>query len=52
MTPRPRTPSYSVLSASYAEAMVNIFTGVDPQEALDEVAEKTDRDYQKYYANN
>lgn len=50
--PRPRTPSYSVLSASYAEAMVNIFTGVDPQEALDEVAEKTDRDYQKYYANN
>ena len=32
--------------------MANIFTGVDPQEALDEVGEKTDRDYQRYYANN
>lgn len=48
--PRPRTPSYSVLSAGFSEAMVNIFTGVDPKEALDKVAEDTDKDYNKYYA--
>lgn len=49
--PRPRTPSYSVLSAGFSEAMVNIFTGVDPKEALDKVAEDTDKDYNKYYAD-
>ena len=50
--PRPRTPSYSVLTAEFAEAMLNIFTGVDPQEALDTAAEAMDKDYNKYYANN
>lgn len=49
--PRPRTPSYSVLSAGFSEAMVNIFTGVEPKEALDKVAEDTDKDYNKYYAD-
>lgn len=48
--PRPRTPSYTVLSPGFSEAMVNIFTGVDPKEALDQVAEDTDKDYNKYYA--
>lgn len=48
--PRPRTPSYSVLSAGFSEAMLNIFTGVNPQEALDKAAEATDKDYNKYYA--
>lgn len=48
--PRPRTPSYSVLSAGFSEAMLNIFTGVDAQEALDKAAEATDKDYNKYYA--
>lgn len=47
--PRPRTPSYSVLSAGFSEAMLNIFTGVDAQEALDKAAEATDKDYNKYY---
>lgn len=50
--PRPRTPSYSVLTAEFAEAMLNIFTGVDPQEALDGAAEAMDKDYNKYYADN
>ena len=50
--PRPRTPSYSVLTAEYAEAMLNIFTGVDPQEALDAAAAAMDKDYNKYYADN
>lgn len=48
--PRPRTPSYTVLSPGFSEAMVNIFTGVDPKEALDQVAEETDKDYNRYYA--
>lgn len=48
--PRPRTPSYSVLSAEFAEAMLNIFTGVDAKEALDAAAVATDKDYNKYYA--
>ena len=30
---------------------MNIFTGVDPKEALDKVAEDTDKDYNKYYAD-
>ena len=50
--PRPRTPSYSVLTAEFAEAMLNIFTGVDPQEALDSAAAAMDKDYNKYYAND
>ena len=29
-------PHHSVLSAGFSEAMVNIFTGVDPKEALTE----------------
>lgn len=48
--PRPRTPSYSVLSAGFSEAMLNIFTGVDVQTALDEAAAATDKDYNKYYS--
>ena len=48
--PRPRTPSYSVLSAEFSEAMLNIFTGVDAKQALDEAAAATDKDYNKYYA--
>lgn len=50
--PRPRTPSYSVLTSEFAEAMLNIFTGVDPQEALDAAAEATDKDYNKYYGQD
>ena len=48
--PRPRTPSYSVLTAEFSEAMLNIFTGVDPQEALEAAA--MDKDYAKYYAKD
>lgn len=48
--PRPRTPSYSVLSAGFSEAMLNIFTGVDAQTALNEAAAATDKDYNKYYS--
>ena len=50
--PRPRTPSYSVLTAEFSEAMLNIFTGVDPQEALDAAAAAMDKDYAKYYAKD
>lgn len=49
--PRPRTPSYSVLSAEFSEAMLSIFTGVDAKEALDNAAAATDKDYNKYYAD-
>ena len=48
--PRPRTPSYTVLSPGFSEAMMNIFTGVDVKEALDELAADFDQDYQKNYA--
>ncbi len=48
--PRPRTPSYSVLSAGFSEAMLNIFTGVDAKTALDEAAAAMDKDYKKYYS--
>ncbi len=58
--PRPRTPSYSVFSSSYAEAMTNIFSEaasnkkVDTaytQSQFDEVATKFQEDYDTYYKN-
>lgn len=58
--PRPRTPSYSVFSTKYAEAMTNIFSEaasshtVDPayiQSELDGVAAAFQEDYDTYYAN-
>lgn len=58
--PRPRTPSYSVFSTKYAEAMTNIFSEaasshtVDPtyiQSELDGVASAFQEDYDTYYAN-
>lgn len=58
--PRPRTPSYSVFSSKYAEAMTNIFSEaasshtVDTayiQSELDAVAAAFQEDYDMYYAN-
>lgn len=58
--PRPRTPSYSVFSTKYAEAMTNIFSeaasshSVDKefiQTELDGVADAFKEDYDMYYAN-
>ena len=58
--PRPRTPSYSVFSTKYAEAMTNIFSEaasshtVDTayiQSELDAVAAAFQEDYDMYYAN-
>lgn len=58
--PRPRTPSYSVFSTRYAEAMTNIFSeaasshSVDRayiQSELDGVAAAFQEDYDMYYAN-
>lgn len=49
-SPRPRTPSYTVLSPKFAEAMMNIFTGADVKESLDQVAADFDADYEKNYA--
>lgn len=58
--PRPRTPSYSVLSQRYAEAMTNIFSEaatshtVDTsyiQSEFDGVAADFQEDYDTYYAN-
>lgn len=48
--PRPRTPGYTVLSPGFSEAMMNIFTGADVKESLDQLAEETDSNYQKNYA--
>lgn len=57
--PRPRTPSYSVFSTAYAEAMTNIFSEaassheVDEdfiQSELDTVASRFQEDYDTYYA--
>lgn len=47
--PRPRTPGYTVLSPGFSEAMMNIFTGADIQQSLDELAENFDSNYQKNY---
>lgn len=58
--PRPRTPSYSVFSTKYAEAMTNIFSeaasshSVDTayiQSELDGVVAAFQEDYDMYYAN-
>lgn len=58
--PRPRTPSYSVFSTKYAEAMTNIFSEaasshtVDAayiQSELDAVAAAFKEDYDMYYAD-
>ncbi len=58
-SPRPRTPSYSVFSSRFAEALTNIFSDaastqtVDPsyiQSELDAVASAFQEDYDMYYA--
>lgn len=58
--PRPRTPSYSVFSSKYAEAMTNIFSDAASahevktdyiQEQLDSVVSAFQEDYEMYYAN-
>lgn len=48
--PRPRTPSYTVLAPGFSQAMMNIFTGADIQESLNQVAKDYDADFQKNYA--
>ena len=48
--PRPRTPGYTVLSPGFSEAMMNIFTGADVKESLDQLAADFDSNYQKNYA--
>lgn len=47
--PRPRTPGYTVLSPGFSEAMMNIFTGADVKESLDQLAQDFDSNYQKNY---
>ncbi len=58
--PRPRTPSYSVFSTKYAEAMTNIFSRAASdhvvetdyiQSELDSVVAAFQEDYDMYYAN-
>jgi len=46
---RPRTPSYSVLSTDFSTAMLNIFSGSDAKEELDNVAKNFDENYEMYY---
>lgn len=48
--PRPRTPSYTVLSPGVSQALLDMFTGADGKIVLDRAAETFDRDYQKNYA--
>lgn len=47
--PRPRTPGYTVLSPGFSEAMMNMFTGADVKESLDQLAREFDFNYQKNY---
>ncbi len=47
---RPNTPVYSVLSNDFASALLNIFSGSDPQEELDVVADNFTENYNTYYA--
>jgi len=49
-TPRPRTPSYTVLSPAFSRAMLDIFSGADIKQSLDKVAQEFDKDYAKNYA--
>lgn len=57
--PRPRTPSYSVFSSQFAEAMTNIFSEAasshtvdtaEIQSELDSVVDAFEEDYEMYYA--
>lgn len=49
-TARPSSPSYSVLSADFAEALLNIFAGSDAKSEFDNVAADFDENYATYYA--
>lgn len=46
--PRPKTPIYTVLSPKFSETMIDIFTGSDPKESLDELAEYVDAEYVRF----
>ena len=46
---RPRTPSYSVLSTDFSTAMLNIFSGSNAKDELDNVAKNFDENYEMYY---
>lgn len=46
--PRPKTPIYTVLSPKFSEAMIDIFTGSDPKESLDSLAEFVDAEYVRF----
>ncbi len=50
-TPRSITPSYTVLSSGFSEAMMNIFTGADVQEELDQLAADYEEDYNSNYVD-
>lgn len=47
---RPSSPSYSVLSTDFANALLNIFTGSDAKTEMDAVAADFDDNYATYYA--
>lgn len=46
--PRPKTPIYTVLSPKFSETMLDIFTGSDPKESLDSLAEYVDAEYVRF----
>ena len=46
--PRPKTPIYTVLSPKFSETMIDIFTGSDPKESLDALAEYVDAEYVRF----
>lgn len=48
-TPRPVTPSYSVLSSGFSDAMLNIFTGADIKTELNQLAADYDEDFNSNY---
>lgn len=46
--PRPKTPIYTVLSPKFSETMIDIFTGSDPRESLNSLAEYIDAEYVRF----
>ncbi|WP_320128658.1 sugar ABC transporter substrate-binding protein [uncultured Sphaerochaeta sp.] len=49
--PRPRTPVWTMLNPMFNSLVMDVITGSDPQEKLDEAASKIDADYAMNYAH-
>ncbi|MBR1918043.1 MAG: sugar ABC transporter substrate-binding protein [Spirochaetales bacterium] len=50
--PRPRTPVYTVLSPKFSEAFLDIASGSDAKQSLDELAKYVDAEYARFISSN